>query len=176
MRSFKLPAILTSLLLLVLTAGVTKAQSTYFVDAIEGNDAFNGSRFGVGTFPAGAFFSIRYAVNKAESGDTIAIRAGDYTDQGVINPGDKDLTFMVMPRGSDQAVILDGIATDHSDRMLTLANGKQAPEGRFTTNGNEDDLTVEAGTIHVTGSLTIGKGGSVNQTSGTLSGNELIKE
>lgn len=163
--------VLLPLSCLLVAFQTTQAQSTFHVDGIEGNDSFDGSRMGAGLFPAGAIHSIQYAVNKADSGDRIVIRAGDYTDQGVINPGDKDLTFVVLPRGNDSTVILDGLKVDAPDRILTLTNSLQAKNGSFVTNGDENDLTLAAGTLHVDGALSIGKGGVIEATRGKLTGN-----
>jgi|GEM_PF-3292067 len=150
------------------------AQETHYVDSRMGNDAFDGSTFTLVSGLKGPFFSIRRAMAGATSGDTIAIRAGDYAREGQLEAADKDLTLLIFPNGKNHSVILEGLTLSHPDRILTLANSEQAANGRFVTNGDDDDLVLEAGTVHIAGGLAIGKGGTVKQTDGILSGNELI--
>jgi len=165
-----------ALLAAVLVAGPShsaNAQSTFYVDIVTGNDAFDGSQSAVGLFPNGPIATLQLAVNKAESGDTIYIGAGDYSVHGVVKILDKDLRFLVMRRGADQTVVLDGLKLDNAERTLTLANSGQATKGKFMTNGDENDLTLIAGTLHIEGSLVIGEGGKVTEGEGSVTGKSL---
>lgn len=151
-------------------SGDAFAQKTHYVDARMGNDSFDGSTFAIVNALQGPFFTIRRAISKAEPGDVIAIRAGDYTRDGVISVGDKQLTLLLFPGESNQTILLDGLLADTEAGSLTLANSDEAENGVYQTNGDENDLTIQSGTIHVASTLAIAKGGKVSKTGGELTG------
>jgi len=173
-------SVLLSLFLLVFVAATigvntVHAQKTFYVDGNgPGNNSFNGSQMTAGLFPAGPLATIEAAMAKAKSGDTIVVRAGDYTSEGVINPDSVSLTFQVRPWRTDN-VLVAGFAVDDVRTTLTLAVERMESGGGFVTDGDEDDLALNAGTVDVTGELTIGKGGVVTQRDGKLTGKPPTK-
>lgn len=150
------------------------AQQTHYVDARMGNDSFDGSTFKLISGLQGPFFTIKRAISKAKTGDIIAVRAGDYTREGVINVGDKQLTLLLFPMETSQTVLLDGMVMVNETGWLTLANSEEAANGVFLTNGDENDLALHSGTIHISGQLAIAKGGKLTRTEGTLTGSAPV--
>ena len=151
--------------------GQTYAQNTYYVDVATGNDAFDGSQMSVGLFPAGPFATINQAMTTAASGDTIVILAGNYTAQPVIDPANESFTLQVRTSGGNLNVNVAGFNADDAGRTLTLGVEAAGSGGAFVTDGAGTDLALTAGTVNVTGALTIGGGALVTRQNGSLTGN-----
>lgn len=149
--------------------GQANAQSTYFVDAVAGNDAFNGGQMAVGGFPAGPFQTITQAITTATDGDTIVILANDYTGNGVLTVAE-NLTLAVRTAGANSVVNVDGFTIATAAKTLVLADEAGGGAGVFVTNSDGDELTLTAGTVNVTGALTLASGASVRRTNGALTG------
>lgn len=150
--------------------GQSSAQSnTYYVDGNgPGNNSFNGSQLAVGTFPAGPWATITYALTQVDDGDTIVVLAGDYSGEAVINTvNGESITFTALNSGGNVQVIVEGFTADTAGDTYTLA---QSGTGVWVTDGDADDVTLTAGNVNVTGALTIGSGGTITRTAGTLTG------
>lgn len=149
----------------------SQCAKTFYVDVNRGNDGFDGSRMDVMLFPQGPFSTIGMALNKASAGDSIVIVAGDYVKQGVIKPKTNSLTLLVQNwRGNDH-VLVAGFELDNPDQTLILDSVRKGSAETFVTNGDDDDLTLTAGTLNVLGNLVIGKGGKIVRKDGVLMGN-----
>ena len=149
--------------------GQANAQSTYYVDAVAGNDAFNGGQMAVGGFPAGPFKTITQAITTAIDGDTIVILANDYTGNGVLTVAE-NLTLAVRTAGANSIVNVDGFTIATAAKTLVLADEAGGGAGVFVTNADADELTLTAGTVNVTGALTLSSGATVVRTNGALTG------
>ena len=153
--------------------GQSYAQNTYYVDVATGNDAFDGSQMSVGLFPAGPFATIAQAMTTAATGDTIVILAGNYSAQPVVDPGNESFTLQVRTSGGNLNVIVAGFNADDAGRTLTLGVETTGSGGAFVTDGAGTDLALTAGTVNVTGALTIGNGATVTRQNGSLTGNAM---
>lgn len=154
--------------------GQTNAQSTYYVDAATGNDTFNGAQMSVGLFPAGPFATITAALaaSAGSDGNTIVVLAGDYNANGVL-ASVRNTTIQVRTSGGNVNVLVDGFSSATAGKTLTLGVETANSGGTFVTNGGANDVALTTGGINVTGAVTIGAGGTITRTAGTITGNAL---
>jgi len=142
--------------------GQVIAQSTYYVDAGAGNDAFNGSQMTVGAFPAGPFATITAAVTAASDGDTIVVKAGTYA--AALNIG-KTVTISALPSGANVNVNLGDLSTTTAGKTLTLAGA-----GTFVSGGGATALVLTNGSLVNNTTLSIPTGSTVTRALGSLTG------
>ncbi|MBN1398516.1 MAG: T9SS type A sorting domain-containing protein [Bacteroidetes bacterium] len=158
--------IFVSLVLLIgflfLSASVTQAQTTYYVNAVTGLDGYNGlSPTVTGAPGVGPKLTINNAIAAASSGDVISV---DYADGNLYNeavvagngatttPGSKRLTF-ASTNGTPNVV------------SFQANNGLAAPNNTITFTGPfkfNTGLTLSAGAVIGAGNITVG--GTVTRT------------
>ncbi len=119
---------------LLALSGLLYAQSTYYVDALNGNDANSGLT------PSQAKKTIQAAINSANNGDTIRIANGTYIEALIIN---KSLTLI----GQDSALTILQAPAKDSCRGCALvrciASQVQLQQLSFQHHAKDAQYTIE---------------------------------
>lgn len=160
MTKHKLPHRSLLLSTLFLTLGLNAfASSTWYVNGVSGNDDNNG------TTPATAYKTIRHAISRSTSGDSINVASATYAEN-------LSIAFnLTIVGGSAPTTIIDG---GHKAPVVTISSASAHVNLSQLTIRNGSSLSHGGGGIYNAGTLTITKttlsGNSTNDTVNALGG------
>jgi hypothetical protein len=164
--------LLFSLVLFIALGQNALASITWYVDGVHGSDTHNGRS------PAAAYKTIRYAISRSVSGDSIRVASATYTENLSIGVnltivGASAWTTIIDGGHSGTAVAITSAGAHVSLSQLTIRNGSGKTHGgggiynlglltitNGTISGNGSDDTVAAGGglgggIYNSGTLTV---------------------
>lgn len=101
--------------------------TTYYVSATDGNNNHQGTK------PEDALRTIQAAINKAQSGDTILVRAGSYSERlHIQKPGVENATLQISAYQSEKPVI-EGTALDFTSQsgLVTILQSESVSINGF---------------------------------------------
>lgn len=144
-RTLRLTSFAYTLLLTIFLCsfGAVLGSATYYV-------ATNGSDSNTGTSIATPFLTVKYAISKAVSGDTIYVRAGTYTNTSTISisksgTGTSKYYLFVYP--GDERPILDfsSMSVSGSNRGVTLSGSYWYIKGLRIKGAGDNGINISGG-------------------------------
>ncbi len=157
-----------SLLAVLLTASFSFAQTTWYVNSTNGDDAlYNGLSAIASGGGVGPYLTIAKAISSASDGDTVKVAAGAYGEANVNIT--KSLSFVAyLFQSNTVATITNGITINGSGKTVNIGLPANESVG-FNVGSTATALVLTAGTLNIaSANMTIASSGTITRTNGTI--------